>query len=365
MTEDRIDRYVRGELTVAEARELAQESLHDAELFEDLTCSALAKAAVLSRPAPKVVRFPKRAWAFAAAAAAAAVILAVYIYRPAPVEKPTLALSAMPGQPILLARDLQTRPARTEVFRSAETDSREPRVTGSILSLQENVAGIDLGSLDGLAKGSEVEVSRDERPAGRLIVITVFRERARAQVASGQIRRTDRVSVSAAAHVSALLQQADTLSGRGDSAGARSITETAVKWAQIHNLPAGEVLERLGSLEYRAGMLQAAEKHYQASDTAVALNSLAVLRMLRGDYRGAEEPLAQAMLKSPKTENVYARSVNNYGVLAELCGDRAKAVASYRDALRAFATSSDASSGASEEERRAVEANLSRTRGSH
>ena len=44
--DDRIDRYVRGELSPAEARELAQESLEDPELFEALTYSALAKKTV-------------------------------------------------------------------------------------------------------------------------------------------------------------------------------------------------------------------------------------------------------------------------------------------------------------------------------
>ena len=44
--EDRKDRYVRGELTAEEARELAQKSLGDPELFEDLTFSALAKSAL-------------------------------------------------------------------------------------------------------------------------------------------------------------------------------------------------------------------------------------------------------------------------------------------------------------------------------
>jgi hypothetical protein len=56
--EDRIDCYVRGELAAAEARELAQESLDDPELFEDLTCSALAKAAVSARSAGRQLEPP-------------------------------------------------------------------------------------------------------------------------------------------------------------------------------------------------------------------------------------------------------------------------------------------------------------------
>src|SRR5467141_948686 len=46
--ERKIDLYVRGELSPAEARELAQESLRRPELFEELNAAALAKAAIES-----------------------------------------------------------------------------------------------------------------------------------------------------------------------------------------------------------------------------------------------------------------------------------------------------------------------------
>src|SRR5438067_13759007 len=44
--DEHIDRYVRGELNPAEARALAQKSLDNPELFEELTSAALAKAAL-------------------------------------------------------------------------------------------------------------------------------------------------------------------------------------------------------------------------------------------------------------------------------------------------------------------------------
>jgi len=47
--EDRKDRYVRGELTAAEARALAQESLGNPELFEDLTSLAGCKKRLYRR----------------------------------------------------------------------------------------------------------------------------------------------------------------------------------------------------------------------------------------------------------------------------------------------------------------------------
>ena len=67
--EERMDRYVRRELTIAEARELAQKSLDDQELFEHLTYSAVANAG-LETPGAKVLRFPWRARNWVAAAAA-------------------------------------------------------------------------------------------------------------------------------------------------------------------------------------------------------------------------------------------------------------------------------------------------------
>jgi Flp pilus assembly protein TadD len=75
--------------------------------------------------------------------------------------------------------------------------------------------------------------------------------------------------------------------------------------------------------------------------------------MLRGQYDGAEALLGRAVSAAPHTDLVYAQSMNNLGVLAELRGDRHKAEAIYSDALSAFAG----------EERRAVERNLARVRG--
>lgn len=413
--EDAIDRYVRNELSAAEARALAQESLGDPELFEDLTFSALAKAALatrsvgeqLERPAPKakVVRFPPKARIFVVGVAAAAAIVLVSLYSlrpsflrqnqptvaenqshrtaPAPPLMPALAFSAKPGQPVLLASGLQPDPAHREgapVFRSLEPDSRFPKPAGSIVSIEDGVATIDLGSLDGLAKGSELRVFRDERstqPIGRLMVTTVFRERARGRVLAGQeIQVNNPVRVASTAHLGALLQQVDALSGRGDPDAARTVAEKAVRWADTANVPPTErrkALERLAALEYQAGSLQAAEKHYQSAvDTLeseplasfrkhlVALNNLAVLHLLRGDYDGAEAPLSQAVSKSPTTDSVLGRSMNNLGVLAELRGDRQKAEAFYTDALRAFAAIPDSS----EQERAVVETNLARVRSS-
>src|SRR5690348_8844920 len=68
--ENPIDGYVSGELNATEARELAQKSLDDPKLFEDLTFLAVAKAALATPSAAsqlgppgagaKVVRFPRK-----------------------------------------------------------------------------------------------------------------------------------------------------------------------------------------------------------------------------------------------------------------------------------------------------------------
>ena len=103
---------------------------------------------------------------------------------------PALPFAAKPGQPVLLASDLQPdRREDSQVFRGAELESRLPQPAGSIVSIEDGLAAIDLGSLDGLAKGSELRIFRDERstqPIGRLMVTTVFRERARGRILSVQ-----------------------------------------------------------------------------------------------------------------------------------------------------------------------------------
>ncbi|HTB12437.1 MAG TPA: tetratricopeptide repeat protein [Bryobacteraceae bacterium] len=374
--DDPIDRYVRRELTPAEARELAQESLDDSEMFENLTASALA-AAALASPA-KVVRFPRKTRFIAAVAAAAAAVVLVLLYSMRPSQqhplpqtvvsaqlKPSLALSASPGQPILLASGLQFAASGRDsapVFRSPEPESRSPQAAGSIVSIEDGLATMNLGSLDGLGKGSQVEVFRDERSVGHLAVTAVFRERARARIlAAARIQVNDQVRAPAAAYLDALLQQVEAQSGRGDSVAASTTAEKAAAWAETANVPSVE-LERLASLEYQLGSLQLAERHYQSAGPQAsfgALNNLAVLRILRGDYDGAEAPLNRVVSTSSKTDTEYASSVNNLGVLAEIHGDQRKAAELYAKGLLAL------TGARGSPERQALEANLARIRGVH
>jgi len=237
------------------------------------------------------------------------------------------ARDAANGQPVLLANGLHS--ANAPVFRGGEPDSRVPQAAGSIVSIEEGLADIDLGSLDGLAKGSDLQVFRGSDSVGRLQVTTAFRGRARASVIEGrQLRPKDEVHVGGADHLGALLQQVDAAFNRGDPDAAIKLAEEAVRWGESVAVSPGAM--------------------------AVSWNQLAVLHMLRGEYGGAESFLLRAASAASKADPVYGQIRNNLGVLAELRGDRNKAAASYDDALGTNAG----------DQRQIVERNLARARGS-
>jgi hypothetical protein len=337
---DRIDRYVRGELSPQEARTLAQESLDSPALFDELTDGALAKCALnpATVQAAKVAHFPRRAaYLLAGAAAAVALIwiapiwiapvrIALPIW-PTPTLKPVLELSAAASQPVLLASGLD--PANSPVFRGDAESSRPPRLAGSIVSLKDGLANLNLGSIDGLAKGSELQVLRGSETVGRLRVYTVFRDRARAGVIEGKrLRGKDEVLVGGAEHQGALLQQVDAAFNRGDPGTALKLAGDAVSWGESAGVPPPAM--------------------------AASWNQLAVLQMLRGEDNGVESLLRRAASASSPADPVYGESRNNLGVLAELRGGRGQAAAYYGEAR----------SGLPAEERRIVDRNLGRVRGS-
>jgi hypothetical protein len=292
--------------------------------------------------------------------AAAVAFFTIYLRPPAPSPnnttttatvrhislKPTLDPSANGAQPILLASQLQPRSAGTPIFRGAEPESRSPQQRGSILSIEDKLPTVNLGSLDGLAKGNELQVFRDGRPVGRILATTVFRDRARGKIVAGDtIRAGDQVRTNDSAYLSAVLQQVDALTARGDLKKALDVAQKALAQAGKN----AKLLARIAGLEYRTGAVDAAVQHYEAAaaEDPEVLNTLAALYLLRGDYERAEGRL--------KRDNADVESLNNLGVAAELRGDSQKAAQYYADALR--------TPGATKESQRSVQANLARVQG--
>ena len=258
-----MNRFARGELSAEESRALAQRALDDPDLFDELTAMSVGRAGLV----------PRRRWRFgwrhlAVAVAAAVVVLAVMwpvLRRPAAPVKTTLAVVS---EPTLLARH---RNANAPVFRGTESEGRIPRSTGAVVSVDDGIASIDLGSVDGLAKGGEVAVVRDGKPIGTLTLTTVFRERARGSLSPGlTVRAGDQLRVPDTAFLGALLDEIDALAARGDSAGARRIAEQAAK-------------------------LTADSAAADYSD----INNLGVIAELRGDKGKAESLYRQALGAGP------------------------------------------------------------------
>ena len=399
--EDKLNRFARGELTAPEARELAQEALDSPELFEGLTDLAVVNRALASRSRAeaKIVRFPLRnRIVIPGIAAAATVFLAICLLRPAwypglgstkqanakPIGsrvQPVVSAPGNAGQPILLSALLTPHIANdhdARIFRGGESSARPPQPVGAIVSLEGLTASINLGSLDGIVKGTRLQIYRPQassRPIGELVVTTVFRERARGQVTGTEkIQRADEVRIADALAVQTLLERADVLESQGDSTEALKLAGEAAARAEAANLPASQrasILERLGAMEYRGARPDLAETHFRSAvqlfendelalvtEKITAWNGLAVLFALKSDYREAQSALDRAASLSG-AGRPNAQTLNNLGVLAELNGQTQNAQRLYENALRAFPSNTP------EQDRRAAEMNLARARGSH
>ena len=260
MNEEEIDRFARGELSAEESRALAQRALDNPELFDELTALSVARAGLAPR------HRSRRLWLWIAAAAAAVLVAVIVpaVWRPA-ARAPEVA--SVIREPLLLARAHEG----TTLFRGdAATADRAPRATGSVASVESGSGTIDLGSLDGLAKGGSVEVIRDGRVAGTIALDTIFRTRARGEAKGLTLHAGDQVHVPAAAYLNALLDQIDALVTRGDSTGARRIAGQAARLAAD------------------AAPVDPAD-----------LNNLAVIAELRGDTPTAESLYRQALAAGP------------------------------------------------------------------
>src|SRR5262249_49949819 len=178
--------------------------------------------------------------------------------------KPTLMFSAGSSQPVLLAEDLQPAnpSASAPVFRGQAQTARFPQRTGSIVLVEDGLVTIDLGSMDGLSKGSQVEVYRDrglKDRVGVLHIATVFREQARGEAAVSDFKAQYIVRIGDSTHLQALLQRAGDLQSGGELSQARQIATDASDWANRAKVPDREkskALELLARLDFQMGDLQ-------------------------------------------------------------------------------------------------------------
>lgn len=280
MSRKLLDRFARGELSPAESRDLARQALGDHDLFEELTATAIARAG-LAAGGRERIRWPRIA---IFAAAAAAVIVAVVLRAPQWNPKPVIAISPVPA---LLARGGDSEPS---AFRGTDMGSREPRATGSIGSITGDFVTIDLGTLDGLAKDTDLDVIRGDHAIGHIALTSVFRDHARGRIAGGaSIGVHDRVRVPPSARLRAILDQIDAALARGESNKAMNIAQQA-------------------SLEtFDAGLSREED-----------LNNAGVIAALHGDPAKADELYRRALHANPSGHDREAIEKN----LATLKGAR-------------------------------------------
>jgi hypothetical protein len=360
----RIERYMNRELHPAAARAMAHEALDDSDLFEELTAVALVQAALESPAttdrnlaqsalddedlfdtlvargaADAAMRTPRRRsyWpiALAITAAAAAGLLAFLVVRPhpQPVQRPpqreAIAI-AKPGVAPVILLTAELQPARSNnapVFRGIDAASRAPKTDGTIRSIEDGIVSINLGSLDGLAKGTELPVIRGG-PIGRLAITTVFRDHARGKIVDGDaIRANDQLRVPNATHLNAILQQVDALAANGDLKAARDVARNALAAGSPGETR--RLLERLAALDYQTGAPDAAREHYEvavnnfdqppaasSNEKATTLASYGALSLLAGDRQRADELLQKALANAPDA-TLRSQILHNIGVAAQ------------------------------------------------
>jgi hypothetical protein len=388
----RIDRYVNRQLHPAAARALAHEALDDSSLFDELTAVALVRAA-LESPATTdralaqaalddenlfdtlvargaveaAARAPRKrpdlAWAIAAVAAIAAGLLTFVILRPSshPAQPPAQQARAIVAKPvitsaILLPSDLQPAPSHDHlVFRGTNGTTRAPKSEGVIVSIEDGIASVNLGSIDGLEKGTQLQ-------EGRIVVTTVFRDRARGTISAGAaVRAGDPVRVPSSAHLGAILQQVNALAASGNLPAARDLARSALVGGTL-----GEtrlLLERLAAIEYQTGARDVARERYEvavnnfaqppaasSSEQASILASYGALCLLSGDLDRTSDLLQKALAQSPSAA-LKAQILNNLGTVAEARANPGQAAGYYQQALVQTRSKS---------ERAVIEANLAR-----
>ena len=332
-------------------RALAQAALDDEELFDALVASGLAENAL-----PPQGRSPR--WNFVIAGAlvaAAAALIAVLVLRPSARVTPEPAQQArtvVAAPAILLTAEL--RPVQSPaapVFRSDDGATRAPKTEGKVVSIQDGMATVDLGSIDGIKKGQHI--------AG-IEITTVFRDHARGTLAGQSLQVNDVVRVPPAIHLSAVLEQVNALAASGNLASARDLARNSLAAGSPGE--SRQLLERLAALDYQAGAADAAREHYEVAvnnfdqppsaspaERASTLASYSALLLLNGDAPRAADLLEKALAQAA-VPALRAEILGNLGAAAQIRGDQTKAADYYRQAAAQSPAPAD---------RAAIQANLS------
>jgi hypothetical protein len=377
-----IDRLLAGEMSAEEQRRLAQAALDDPNLFDTLTVAAVVRS-TLSEPhrsgaqieaLPPALLQPRRGVWLASALAVAATIVMTFVYvRTRPSVAPVPAAAAVAEPPVSIAPVLLTARAAatpTDTFRSNPTSSRLPKRSGTIVTIRDGIADIDIGSLDGISEGLNVNVlgvdGGSER--GQLTITTVFRERSRGRLtAIAPARVGDRVEVSAGVHVTAALEQATARETAQDVAAVRALLELAASTAESRDVPANlrrQARQRLAVFKHRSGDLGEAERLLtlasaefetppvaSVAERADLLNELGVVQIEQREYSTGERTLRSA--ESYASDAARMRILNNLGAIAALGGNRTQAKSLYESAAVLAGNSPELAS-----DRAAIETNL-------
>jgi hypothetical protein len=276
MSDEKLDRFARGELSSLESRELARKALEDPELFEELTQTSIARTGLSQRVRRKIA-WPR----IAIGAIAASAILGVALYAISRSSHPPRSEAAISAPPILLARSVDSSGATFRGSDRTDPETRQPRASGFIESVTGGSVTIDLGSLDGLAQGSEAEVIRDGQAIGKIKLSTIFRDHSRGEITSGlSIRPRDRVRVPPAALLRGILDQIDAAMARGDAVTAMTIAQQAsveafdAVWSSAEDWNnAGVIAELHGDKRKAIEFYERASQSHPSADSRRAIES--------------------------------------------------------------------------------------------
>jgi hypothetical protein len=259
---EQLDRFARGELSPAESRDLARKALADQDLFDELTATAIARRGLRERGTQRSSRLR-----IAILAAAAVVIVGVALYAPRRNSELAKRASGTTAPPVLLARSGDSNP---ENFRGADTGNREPRAMGSVGSIAGGIATLDLGSVDGLAKGVEVDVIREGQAIGHIQLTTVFLSHSRGEAVGGaSIRVNDQVRVPPSGVLRAILDQIAASLARGESEKAMSLARHATVDSFDAELSSEEDLNNAGVIaEVHGNAIKALEFYHRAREAS-------------------------------------------------------------------------------------------------